>query len=312
MTVPPFENATVLVAGDVMLDRYWFGPASRISPEAPVPVVRVDEIEERPGGAANVAVNLASLGVDARLVCVTGDDEAAARLDALLAARGIRLRRLARDGAPTVTKLRVLSRNQQLLRLDFEQALDEGAPDALADAFETELSAADVVVLSDYGKGSLGSVRRLIEACGRAGKPVLVDPKGTDFDRYRGATVITPNVHQAGAGYGLRITDDASLHEVGRGLLKELSCGGVLITRGDKGMTLFEQGGQADYPALAKKVYDVTGAGDTVVAVLSAALTAGADLKDAAALANYAAGLVVGELGTASVTRDELRQALQA
>jgi D-beta-D-heptose 7-phosphate kinase/D-beta-D-heptose 1-phosphate adenosyltransferase len=309
LTVPPFENATVLVAGDVMLDRYWFGPASRISPEAPVPVVRVDEIEERPGGAANVAVNLASLGVDARLVCVTGDDEAAARLDALLAARGIRLRRLARAGAPTVTKLRVLSRNQQLLRLDFEQALDEGAPEALAEAFESELSAADVVVLSDYGKGSLGAVRRLIEACRRLEKPVLVDPKGTDFDRYRGATAITPNQGEFEAVVGA-CPDDDTLVRRARALMETLEVEYLVITRSERGMTLVSAAEVVHLPAEAREVFDVTGAGDTVIAVAAAGVGLGLPMATAAALANLAAGIVVGKLGVGDVTPGELAHAL--
>jgi len=309
LTVPPFEKAIVLVAGDVMLDRYWFGPAFRISPEAPVPVVRVEDVEERPGGAGNVAVNIASLGAEARLVCVTGEDEAATRLEALLGERGVRTRRLARAGAPTVTKLRVLSRNQQLLRLDFEQALDPGAAQALAEAVALELSAANAVVLSDYGKGSLASVRQLIAAARSAGVPVLVDPKGTDFERYRGANVITPNQTEFEAVVG-PCADDADLVEKARALRERLGIDHLLITRSERGMTLVSADDVVHLPAEAREVFDVTGAGDTVIAVAAAGVGLGLPMATAAALANLAAGIVVGKLGVGDVTQGELAQAL--
>ncbi len=309
LTVPPFEKATVLVAGDVMLDRYWFGPAFRISPEAPVPVVRVEDVEERPGGAGNVAVNIASLGARARLVCVTGQDEAATRLEQLLGERGVDTRRLARSGAPTVTKLRVLSRNQQLLRLDFEQALDPGAAGALGDAFAEELPAADAVILSDYGKGSLASVQELIAVARSAGVPVLVDPKGTDFERYRGATVITPNQGEFEAVVGA-CGDDEDLVARARSLRERLEIGHLLITRSERGMTLVSADEVVHLPAEAREVFDVTGAGDTVIAVAAAGVGLGLPMATAAALANLAAGIVVGKLGVGDVTQGELAQAL--
>jgi D-beta-D-heptose 7-phosphate kinase / D-beta-D-heptose 1-phosphate adenosyltransferase len=309
LSVPPFERATVLVAGDVMLDRYWFGPASRISPEAPVPVVRVDEIEERPGGAGNVAVNLAALGVSTRLVAVTGDDEAAAGLERLLRAAGVETRLVARTGAPTITKLRILSRNQQLIRLDFEGALDAGAAQLLAAQFLGLLEGSGAVVLSDYGKGALAEVRGLIETCRAAGVPVLVDPKGNDFGRYRGATVITPNQAEFEAVVG-SCRDEDEFAARGERLRSELGLAHLLVTRSEKGMTLVSAEGPTHLPAEAREVYDVTGAGDTVIAVTAAGLALGLPMATAAGLANLAAGIVVGKLGVASVTPGELSHAL--
>jgi D-beta-D-heptose 7-phosphate kinase / D-beta-D-heptose 1-phosphate adenosyltransferase len=309
LSVPPFERATVLVAGDVMLDRYWFGPASRISPEAPVPVVRIDEIEERPGGAGNVAVNLAALGVSTRLVAVTGDDEAAAGLERLLRAAGVETRLVARTGAPTITKLRILSRNQQLIRLDFERALDAGAAQLLAAQFVGLLEGSGAVVLSDYGKGALAEVRGLIETCRAAGVPVLVDPKGNDFGRYRGATVITPNQAEFEAVVG-SCRDEEEFAARGERLRSELGLAHLLVTRSEKGMTLVSAEGPTHLPAEAREVYDVTGAGDTVIAVTAAGLALGLPMATAAGLANLAAGIVVGKLGVASVTPGELSHAL--
>lgn len=309
LTVPPFERATVLVAGDVMLDRYWFGPASRISPEAPVPVVRVDGIEERPGGAANVAVNLACLGVATRLLGVAGDDDAAVRLGRLLRTAGVEPRLLARPGVPTVTKLRILSRNQQLIRLDFEQPLDPEAAGTLAAAFPELLPGVNAVVLSDYGKGSLDEVRALIAACRSAGVPVLVDPKGRDFARYRGATAVTPNQAELEAVVG-ECADDDELARRGEVLRGELDVEHLLVTRSEKGMALLSADGVTWLPAEAREVYDVTGAGDTVIAVAAAGLALRLPMATAAALANLAAGIVVGRLGVASVTPGELSHAL--
>ncbi|MEJ2514946.1 MAG: bifunctional D-glycero-beta-D-manno-heptose-7-phosphate kinase/D-glycero-beta-D-manno-heptose 1-phosphate adenylyltransferase HldE [Gammaproteobacteria bacterium] len=309
LSVPTFDRATVLVAGDVMLDRYWFGPTARISPEAPVPVVRVDEVEERPGGAGNVAVNLATLGAGSRLLSVTGDDEAAARLRALLAAAGVSADLLAAAGAPTVTKLRVLSRNQQLLRLDFEQALAAGAADTLADAFAEAVAGVDAVVLSDYGKGCVASARRMIEVARAAGAPVLVDPKGADFERYRGATVITPNEAEFEAVAG-PWRDDDDLARRAQQLRCHLELDYLLVTRSDRGMMLVGEDGPTWLPAEAREVFDVTGAGDTVIATAAAGLAAGLPMIEAASLANLAAGIVVGKLGVAAVTPAELTHAL--
>ncbi len=309
LSVPLFDDASVLVAGDVMLDRYWFGPTARISPEAPVPVVRVDEVEERPGGAGNVAVNLAALGTRSRLLCVTGEDEAAVRLRELLAGAGVTAELLARPGVPTVTKLRVLSRNQQLLRLDFEQALDDGAADSLAGAFEAEVAGADAAVLSDYGKGSMWAARRMILSARKAGIPVLVDPKGTDFERYRGATVITPNEAEFEAVAG-PWRDEQDLARRAEDLRRRLELDYLLVTRSDRGMMLAGETGPTWLAAEAREVFDVTGAGDTVIAATAAGLAAGLPMVDAASLANLAAGIVVGKLGVASVTPGELSHAL--
>jgi len=297
--------------GDVMLDRYWHGIASRISPEAPVPVVHVGKSEERPGGAANVALNTAVLGCRTRLLGVTGADEAARTLETQLAAVGVDcyFQRLA--DTPTVTKLRVISRHQQLLRLDFEERFDAIDAGCLLAEFERDLAECDVVVLSDYGKGTLVAVDGLIAAARRAGKPVLVDPKARDFSRYRGASVITPNLAEFEVAAGSAF-DEQSLEQNGRELLARCGIDTLLVTRGEQGMTLL-RGNEPPLhlPAETREVFDVTGAGDTVIAVLAAALAAGAGLPDATALANLAAGIVVGRLGTASVSVPELQDALR-
>ncbi|MFT4047674.1 MAG: D-glycero-beta-D-manno-heptose-7-phosphate kinase, partial [Solimonas sp.] len=309
-TLPDFTTARVLVAGDVMLDRYWVGPTSRISPEAPVPVVRVHKDETRPGGAANVALNIASLGAQAGLLGVVGDDEAARRLEQETQARGIATHFVATARAPTITKLRVLSRNQQLIRLDFEEELAEvGAFDgaALQARYAEALAACGGVVLSDYGKGTLRDVAALVRTARAQGKAVLVDPKGTDWQRYRGATLLTPNLSEFEAVAG-HCRDEAELVRKAEALRAELELDALLITRSEHGMTLIEPGAPALHiPTEAREVFDVTGAGDTVIATLAAALAAGSALATACRLANSAAGIVVGKLGTASVTRDELR-----
>jgi len=311
LPVPPFERGRVLVVGDVMLDRYWHGVTSRISPEAPVPVVHVGSSEERPGGAANVALNTAALGCRTRLLGVTGDDEAARSLEAQLSAAGVECRFQRLAGAPTVTKLRVISRHQQLLRLDFEERFETIDAGRLLEEFQRVLADCDVVVLSDYGKGTLAAVDGLIAVARRAGKPVLVDPKAPDFSRYRGASVVTPNRAEFEQAAG-PAADARSLQENGRKLLARCGIDALLVTRGEHGMTLL-RGDQAPLhlPAEAREVFDVTGAGDTVIAMLAAALAAGAELPAATALANLAAGLVVGKLGTASVSVPELQRAVQ-
>jgi D-beta-D-heptose 7-phosphate kinase/D-beta-D-heptose 1-phosphate adenosyltransferase len=310
MQLPDFPSARVLVAGDLMLDRYWHGGTSRISPEAPVPVVLVDAIEERAGGAGNVATNIAALGAEVGVIGYCGRDEAGSSLIGLLERAGIACLIERPPRLPTVTKLRVLSRHQQLIRLDFEASFHGVDPRLLLASFETGLADANTVVLSDYGKGTLNSVRQMIELARAAGKPVLVDPKGGDFGRYRGATVVTPNRGEFEAVAGLCRNDD-ELVEKGWKLLEEQAFEALLVTRGEQGMTLLQRGEPARHlPAHAKEVYDVTGAGDTVISVLAAALAAGASLPDATGLANLAAGLVVGKLGTASVTAEELAYAL--
>lgn len=310
ITIPNFESARVLVAGDVMLDRYWHGSTSRISPEAPVPVVRVEEAEERPGGAGNVALNIAALGARVSLLAVTGTDEAARTLAGQLDAAGVRCLFQNIPGMATVTKLRVLSRHQQLIRLDFEGGIPGFEPEALVPAFRRALPEADVVVLSDYGKGTLGAVQELIKAARAAQRPVLVDPKSRDFSLYRGATAVTPNLGEFEAVVG-HCRSEAELVERGTALMAQHELGALLITRGEHGMSLLQRGREALHlPAKAREVYDVTGAGDTVISVLAAAVAAGEDLAHATALANIAAGIVVGKLGTATVSVPEIRRAL--
>ena len=309
VSVPAFDNCRVLVVGDLMLDRYWAGATDRISPEAPVPVVRLTASEDRPGGAANVAVNVAALGASASLAGVVGRDEAGDALVASLAASGIDVAAVTRGDAPTITKLRVLSRNQQLIRLDTEE-IATTAPSSLDGAVDEALADADVVVMSDYAKGTLSRVGDLISLARRRGVPVLVDPKGRDFTRYRGATLLTPNQTELEAVVGPCATDD-ELVQRANALRDELQLGAILVTRSARGMTLIEDDGTAYHlPAAAREVYDVTGAGDTVIAVLASALAAGQPRSAAAALANTAAGIVVGKIGVATATRSELRLAL--
>jgi len=307
--IPQFDAVRVLVAGDVMLDRYWFGATGRISPEAPVPVVHVQDIEERPGGAGNVAVNLASLGAHCTVLGITGDDAAADTLAASMQKHGVQCRFTRLKNASTTTKLRVLSRHQQLIRLDFEESLGSLAGAPLLPAFKQELANADVIILSDYGKGSLTGVQDLIAAARAANKIVLVDPKGRDFGKYRGATAITPNFAELEAVVG-ECPDEGAIVSKGERLCKELDLKALLVTRGEHGMTLLESHKPPLHlPTLAQEVSDVTGAGDTVIALLAAGLGARLDFPAAAALANFAAGLVVAKLGAASVTPVELRLA---
>ena len=306
--IPPFEQARVLVVGDVMLDRYWHGATSRISPEAPVPVVHVGQSEERAGGAANVALNIAALGVQTRLLGVTGDDEAAASLEALLNGAGIDSQFQKIVDTPTVTKLRVISRHQQLIRLDFEDGFDAIDTDALQAQYQQDLDHCDVVVLSDYGKGTLVAIEQLIATARAAGKPVLIDPKVQDFSRYKGATLITPNMAEFELVAG-HCADEQALIDKSNALLAQHDLEALLVTRGEHGMTLLRRDEpEFHLPTQAREVFDVTGAGDTVISVLAAALAAGEELRSATALANLAAGIVVGKLGTASVSVPELRR----
>jgi D-beta-D-heptose 7-phosphate kinase/D-beta-D-heptose 1-phosphate adenosyltransferase len=312
LPLPDFSARRVLVAGDVMLDRYWHGPTSRISPEAPVPVVRVLEDEVRPGGAGNVALNAAALGCRATVVGLVGEDEAGRRLAEELAARGVDCRLEAVADAPTITKLRVISRHQQLIRLDFEDAFAPHHGPRVAAALGECLGQADAVILSDYAKGTLAGVEALIARARSAGKAVIVDPKGADFGRYRGATVVKPNLAEFEAIAG-PCPDEATLAARGEALRAELDLEALLITRGEHGYSLIQRGQPpAHLPTRAREVFDVTGAGDTVAATLACGLAAGLSLRDATALANLAAGVVVAKLGTASVTVDELREAMSA
>lgn len=311
-SMPPFQEARVLVVGDVMLDRYYHGSANRISPEAPVPVVRVSNQEDRPGGAGNVALNIAALGGAATLVGVVGTDATAKDLDARLRAAGVRCEFLVSQDKPTITKLRVISQHQQLLRMDFEQPFDAQDVAELQPRFESVLASSQVVIVSDYAKGALQDVPALIRAARAAGKPVIVDPKGKDFEKYRGATLITPNLLEFETVVGPCSTEQELITK-GRALMAELELEAILITRGESGMTLLRPDrAELHLPARAQEVFDVTGAGDTVISVLAASLAAGQDFAEATALANLAASLAVGKLGTAAISGPELRRALHS
>ncbi|HLT27664.1 MAG TPA: D-glycero-beta-D-manno-heptose-7-phosphate kinase [Zeimonas sp.] len=303
--VPDFSAARVLVVGDLMLDRYWFGDVSRISPEAPVPVVRITRSEERLGGAANVAFNAATLGVRTTLVGVVGDDEPGARLEALAAACGIVLDAAHDTQVPTTIKLRVVGRNQQLLRVDFEQPPGEPMLARTHASVRAALPECDVLVLSDYGKGALARIEGLIALGREAQRTVIVDPKGDDYTRYAGATILTPNRAELREVVG-SWRDEADLRARAQALRESLDVRYLLLTRSEEGMTLFSADGVLDVAAQAREVYDVSGAGDTVVAVLASVIAAGGRLEDAVQLANRAAGIVVGKLGTAAATPQEL------
>ena len=304
-SVPDTSNSRMLVVGDVMLDRYWFGDTTRISPEAPVPVVLIRQEEDRPGGAANVARNCAALGAPTQLLSVIGEDEAGGALARLVAEAGVRASLHRDPSIRTTVKLRVIGRQQQLLRIDFETTPSgEVLASKLAD-FEQDLPKCDGVILSDYGKGGLAHIARMIELARAAGKPVLVDPKGGDYSRYRGATLLTPNLSELREIVG-SWKDEADLVRRARALRAELALEALLLTRSERGMTLFRDAGELNVPAQAREVYDVSGAGDTVIATLGVMLAAGESLESAVRIANRAAGIVVGKLGTAVATRQEL------
>jgi len=306
-TVPDASATRILVVGDVMLDRYWFGEVSRISPEAPVPVVKVERTEERPGGAANVARNCAALGARVTLLSVVGADEAGRNLARLLANSGIECRLHEDAKLSTTVKLRVIGRQQQLLRIDFENAPDHEVLQAKLADFESRLAACEVVILSDYGKGGLTHITEMIALARTAGKPVLVDPKGEDYARYAGATLLTPNRSEFRQVVG-RWRDEAELVLKATRLRDELKLDALLVTRSEEGMTLFSADGATHEPALAREVYDVSGAGDTVIATLAVMLGSGLSLSQAMRQANLAAGIVVGKLGTATCSLEELKQ----
>ncbi|WP_286262799.1 bifunctional D-glycero-beta-D-manno-heptose-7-phosphate kinase/D-glycero-beta-D-manno-heptose 1-phosphate adenylyltransferase HldE [Thalassotalea atypica] len=304
--IPTFNQARVIVAGDIMLDRYWQGPTQRISPEAPVPVVKIEQHEDRPGGAANVALNIASLGGQVTLSGITGTDEAAATLKTHLRAMDIACNFTEEKQIPTITKLRVISRNQQLMRLDFEQSLAEVDKSAYVKNVESLLDEHNLLLLSDYDKGTLSDVQTLIAAAKKRNIPVLVDPKGSDFSKYRGATLLTPNLSEFEGVVG-PCENEAEIVRKGQALLDELSLDALLITRSEHGMTLLRKGHEEFHlPTKAREVYDVTGAGDTVIATLALAIAADAQFTQASALANIAAGIVVGKLGTSTVSEAEL------
>jgi len=306
--MPRFDKAQVLVVGDLMLDRYWQGPTSRISPEAPVPIVKVEQHEDRPGGAANVALNVTALGAGVSLVGLVGDDEAGVALEKQLQSARVNCAFSKTDGEPTITKLRVISRHQQLIRLDFEEPFSSNYGDQIANATSPLLANVGVLVLSDYGKGTLSDCQRLVREAKAQNVAVLVDPKGSDFSRYRGATLLTPNLSEFEAIVGVCKTED-ELVTRGQALVKTLELDALLVTRSEQGMTLIRANKEElHFPARAREVFDVTGAGDTVISTLAAALAAGEDLPNAVALSNIAASIVVGKLGTAAISAPELRR----
>lgn len=292
-----------------MLDRYWFGDVSRISPEAPVPVVKIEKMEERPGGAANVARNCAALGAATSLLSVVGADEAGRALMRLMSDAGIGASLLEDAQLSTTVKLRVLGRQQQLLRIDFENSPDHEVLKAKLAEYEQRLAESDVVILSDYGKGGLVHIGEMIRLAKAAGKPVLVDPKGDDYARYAGATLLTPNRAELREVVG-RWKDEADLTARAQALREELGLEGLLVTRSEEGMTLFTAAGANTEAAQAQEVYDVSGAGDTVIATVAVMLGSGSDMPTAMQLANKAAGVVVAKLGTATCTLDELKAAV--
>ena len=291
---PRLQQARVLVVGDVMLDRYWFGDVSRISPEAPVPVAKIEKTEHRAGGAANVA---------------RGDDEAGDCLDALMAEHGVETVLIRDQNIATTVKLRVVARNQQLIRLDFEDAPTHEVLNGVKNRFRELLAECDVVILSDYGKGGLTHVVSFIEWARQAGKPVLIDPKGDDYAKYTGATLLTPNRAELRQVTG-SWKNEADLQEKARALRRNLDLQALLLTRSEEGMTLFRDGEPHHQPTQAREVFDVSGAGDTVIAGMGLAMAAGLDFPEAMQLANAAAGVVVGKLGTAVCSFDELAQSL--
>jgi len=303
-------KANVLVVGDAMLDRYWHGDVDRISPEAPVPVVAVRHLDERPGGAANVARSARALQARCTLLSISGDDRDADTLESLLAADGIQCA-LQRDKLLNTTiKLRVISRHQQLIRIDFESPASKDTRVRLLDDYLKRIGGVSAVIVSDYGKGGLGHVQEMVTAARKAKLPVVVDPKGSDYSHYRGATLITPNRKEFEIVAG-RCAGNADLEKRALQLVKDLGLGGVLVTRGEEGMSYIGADRQTIHiPAHAREVYDVTGAGDTVIATLGCGLAIGGELKDVLRLSNVAAGIVVGKLGSATATPDEIRHEL--
>lgn len=307
--LPSFDNASVLVIGDVMLDRYWFGDAARISPEAPVPIVKINSTDNRPGGAANVALNIAALGAKVTLLGMTGKDEAANTLSQQLTAASVNHDFCQLDTLSTIIKLRVISRHQQLLRMDFEEKWACANPDLLIERYKKHLAGAGLVILSDYKKGTLADPQIFIKLAREAHIPVLVDPKGSDFSLYQHANIITPNFKEFEAVVG-HCSNEQDILDKGRTLLTNYHIDALLVTRGEDGMTLIEKEETTHLPAYAREVFDVTGAGDTVIGALGTAVAAGMGLVEATALANLAASVVVGKLGAATVSTPELQVAL--
>jgi D-beta-D-heptose 7-phosphate kinase/D-beta-D-heptose 1-phosphate adenosyltransferase len=310
--LPDFTPARVLVVGDVMLDQYWHGNSQRISPEAPVPVVHIKQNECRAGGASNVALNIAALGANARLIGLTGDDENADKLQSLLVKQQVDCHFLRHKDLNTTLKLRVISQHQQMIRLDFEDSFAAIDKTLLESKFTQLLSSSDVVILSDYHKGTLSNISTLIQVARQAQCPVIIDPKGTDFKKYQGATLITPNRSEFEAVVG-KCKNEQMLISKGQALLKQFDWQALLVTRGEEGISLFQRNkAPIHLPTYAREVFDVTGAGDTVIGTLAAALAAKTELASAVGLANLAAGLVVRKLGTATTSIAEIEDALHA
>lgn len=308
--IPDYNNASVLIIGDIMLDRYWFGSTARISPEAPVPIVKINNIEERPGGAANVAMNIASLGGQANLIGLVGDDEAASILKKKLNVLKVACNFVTLAEIPTITKLRVISRGQQHIRLDFEEDVRHIEADIILEQIKSSLSQAKIVICSDYAKGALEHVQLFIQEARKAKTPIFIDPKGSDFERYRGATLLTPNMSEFELAVG-KVNSEEELVEKGNQLIKDLALEALLITRSEHGMTLLQNKKEALHiPTQAKDVFDVTGAGDTVISVLAASVASGKTLEDSCFLANAAAGVVVTKLGTSTISPIEFAEAL--
>ncbi len=311
LQIPNFNKTRLLVVGDVMLDRYWSGNTARISPEAPVPVVQIKHIEERPGGAGNVALNIAALGAQVTLLGICGADAAGDVLEEKLQASGVQCYLQRIPGFVTIAKLRVLSLHQQLIRLDFEEPSQTFDGSHMLAEFKNQMAQVDAVILSDYAKGCLRYAPEMIAIANAAKKPVFIDPKGNDFSIYRGASLLTPNRKEFEAVVGVCDSEEAFVQK-GRALLRDYQIGALLVTRGEQGMTLIRpEGPEFHLPAHAREVYDVTGAGDTVIALLAASFAQSGELTQAAQIANIAAGIVVGKLGAATVSVPELRRAIQ-
>ncbi len=299
------SKAKILVVGDVMLDRYWFGQVNRISPEAPVPIAKISHREDRAGGAANVARNISSLGGQATLLSVIGQDEAGDALESLLKENDVNTQLYRDSNISTTVKLRVLSRQQQLLRIDFEEIPTDEILTNKLEIYSKLVSEHDLVILSDYGKGCLRYAEKMIVAARALGKPVLVDPKGSDYSHYKGATLLTPNRMEFQAVAG-NWSDEAALTQKAQALRQELQLDALLVTRSEEGMSLYQKDEVLHQPTVARQVFDVSGAGDTVIGTLGLMLAAGYDYEEAISIANRAAGIVVGKLGTAVVSQEEL------
>ena len=304
MKIPRFDNAHILTIGDAMLDRYWHGDTHRVSAEAPIPVIEVSSIEDRPGGAANVALNVATLGAASSLIAATGQDEMSNILESKLSSSGIDCRFIRVEGMSTITKVRLVSRSQQMIRADFEALFDIDA-DQVVTGMDS-IPEYDSVILSDYDKGLFSDPSSIIESARKKSKPVLVDPKFKPFSAYQGATVIKPNTLELKNAVG-DWSSEAEMLEKCRGLMATIGFEAMLVTRASEGMTLIERHGESHFPARTREVYDTSGAGDTVIAVLAASLASGQTLKDSVALSNVAAGIVVGHFGVTSVSGPELR-----